>query len=164
MNISWEFITECLRNELQEYGALLALFEEQQANLLRQDADQVAALAFSIEEQARATHQCRDRREKCVREFAEKQGRSPDSSLRQLLPFFPSEVQPMLNALIDEINHLIHRIRRDARHNQMLLSRVVKAHDEALRTLMPERFEARTYSARGAVSLGTSLPGWQAAG
>lgn len=164
MNISWEFITECLRNELQEYGALLALFEEQQANLLRRDADQVAALAFSIEEQARATHGCRDQREKCVREFAVAQGCDPDSSLRQLLPRFPAEVQPMLTALVDEINHLIHRIRRDARHNQMLLSRVVEAHEEALRTLMPERFDSRTYSARGAVTAGATVSGWQAAG
>lgn len=164
MNISWEFITECLRNELQEYGALLALFEEQQANLLRRDADQVAALAFSIEEQARATHVSRERREQCVREFAEARGRDPNSSLRQLIPLFPSEVQPMLSALIDEINHLIHRIRRDARQNQMLLSRVVEAHEEALRTLMPERFDSRTYSASGTVSAGAVVSGWQAAG
>lgn len=164
MNISWEFITECLRNELQEYGALLALFEEQQANLLRRDADQVAALAFSIEEQARSTHSCRERRERCVAEFAAAMGRDSATSLRQLLPHFPAEVQPLLNALIDEINHLIHRIRRDARHNQMLLSRVVEAHDEALRTLMPGQFEARTYSARGAVSAGGIVSGWQAAG
>lgn len=164
MNISWEFITECLRNELQEYGALLALFEEQQANLLRRDADQVAALALSIEEQARTTHTCRERREKCVREFALNHGCAPDTSLRQLVPHFPVEVQPLLGALITEINHLIHRIRRDARQNQMLLSRAVEAHDEALRTLMPDTFKARTYSARGAVSAGAVISGWQAAG
>lgn len=164
MNISWEFITECLRNELQEYGALLALFEEQQANLLRRDADEVAALALSIEEQARATHICRERREKCVQEFALRQGCPPDSTLRQLLVHFPVEVQPLLGALIDEINHLIHRIRRDARQNQMLLSRAVEAHDEALRTLMPEAFKSRTYSACGTVSAGSVVSGWQAAG
>jgi hypothetical protein len=164
VNISWEFITECLRNELQEYGALLALFEEQQANLLRRDADQVAALAVSIEEQARATHSCRERREQCVLAFALKQGCAPETSLRQMLPHFPVEVQPLLHALIDEINHLIHRIRRDARQNQMLLSRAVEAHDEALRTLMPDTFKARTYSQRGAVSANSVISGWQAAG
>jgi flagellar biosynthesis/type III secretory pathway chaperone len=164
VNISWEFITECLRNELQEYGALLALFEEQQANLLRRDADQVAALALSIEDQARATHICRERREKCVQDFAVKHGRPAETSLRQLLPHFPAEVQPLLGALITEINHLIHRIRRDARQNQMLLSRAVEAHDEALRTLMPDTFKARTYSSRGAVSVGSVISGWQAAG
>jgi len=164
VNISWEFITECLRNELQEYGALLALFEEQQANLLRRDADQVASLAISIEEQARATHSSRERREQCVSDFASKHGCPADTSLRQLLPHFPAEVQPLLHALIDEINHLIHRIRRDARQNQMLLTRAVEAHDEALRTLMPDTFKTRTYSARGAVSASSVISGWQAAG
>jgi flagellar biosynthesis/type III secretory pathway chaperone len=164
VNISWEFITECLRNELQEYGALLALFEEQQANLLRRDADQVAALALSIEEQARATHTSRERREQCVNAFAEKCGCPTDSSLRQMLPHFPAEVQPLLNALIDEINHLIHRIRRDARQNQMLLSRTVEAHEEALRALMPDAFKTRTYSPYGAVSAASVISGWQAAG
>ena len=164
MNISWEFITECLRNELQEYGALLALFEEQQANLLRRDADLVAALALSIEEQARATHSSRERREQCVHAFAVKCGCAPDASLRQMLPHFPAEVQPLLNALIDEINHLIHRIRRDARQNQMLLSRTIEAHDEALRTLMPDTFKTRTYSERGSVSAVSVISGWQAAG
>lgn len=164
MNISWEFITECLRTELQEYGALLALFEEQQANLLRRDADQVAALALSIEEQVRTAHASRERRAKCVSEFALKQGCAPGIGLRQLLPHFPVEVQPLLGALITEINHLIHRIRRDARQNQMLLSRAVAAHEEALRTLMPETFRARTYSPSGVVSASSVISGWQAAG
>ena len=164
MNISWEFITECLRNELQEYGALLALFEEQQANLLRRDADQVAALALSIEEQARATHSSRQRREQCVHAFAVRCGCPTDTSLRQMLPHFPADVQPLLSALIDEINHLIHRIRRDARQNQMLLARTVEAHEEAMRTLMPGAFKSRTYSQRGAVSSVSVISGWQAAG
>jgi flagellar biosynthesis/type III secretory pathway chaperone len=164
VNISWEFITECLRNELQEYGALLALFEEQQANLLRRDADQVAALAIAIEEQARATHNGRERREQCVQAFALDRGQPPNTSLRLMLPHFPAEVQPLLSALIDEINHLIHRIRRDARQNQMLLARTVEAHEEAMRTLMPNSFKTRTYSRRGSVSGSTVSTGWQAAG
>lgn len=164
MNISWEFITECLRNELQEYGALLALFEEQQANLLRSDADQVSALASSIEEQALGTHTCRERREQCVREFAAKCGCPAEATLRQMLKHFPADVQPLIGALVDEINHLIHRIRRGARQNQMLLSRTVEAHEEALRILMPDMFKARTYSYRGAINAGSVVSGWKAAG
>ena len=164
MNISWEFITECLRNELQEYGALLALFEEQQANLLRRDADQVAALAVSIEEQARATNTCRERREQCVQALVASQGREPGTSLRQMLPHFPADVQPLVSALIDEINHLIHRIRRDARQNQVLLSRTLEVHEQLLRTLMPDTFKGRTYSPCGEVRPGAVVSGWQAAG
>ena len=70
MSTSWEFITECLRNELQEYGALLGLFEDQQENLLRRDADAVLALASSLEEQVQRAHAVREHREQAVRLFA----------------------------------------------------------------------------------------------
>jgi flagellar biosynthesis/type III secretory pathway chaperone len=162
VNASWESITECLRNELQEYGALLSLFEDQQSNLFRRDADAVLALVSSIEEQARVTHSLRERREDSVRAFALEHGHSGETSLRQLLPHFPIEVRPLIEALTDEINHLIHRIRRDARQNQMLLSRTVELHEEALRVLRPGSM-TKTYSRHGQVSLGAG-PAWQAAG
>lgn len=162
MSTSWEFITESLRNELQEYGALLGLFEEQQTNLLRRDPDAVLALVSTIEDQARATQSCRDRREESVRAFALEHGRPGETSLRQLLGFFPSDVQPLIKALTDEINHLIHRIRRDARQNQVLLSRTIELHEDTLRTLRPGSL-TKTYSRRGEVSL-SAKSAWQAAG
>lgn len=162
MNTSWEFIAECLRNELQEYGALLGLFEEQQANLLRRDADAVLALASAIEDRSRAAQAVRDHREQAVRRFALAISEGPDSTLRQLIPHFPAEVRPLIDALIDEINHLIHRVRRGARQNQVLLSRTVEAHQEVLRMLRPERF-TKTYSPTGTVAPAIASA-WQAAG
>lgn len=163
MSTSWEFIAECLRNELQEYGALLSLFEDQQANLLRRDATAVLNLATAIEEHVQVTQNSRERREHAIREFAARHSQASSASLRQLLPFFPAEVQPLLQALIDEINHLIHRIRRGARQNQMLLSRTVEAHDDALRALRPDLYP-KTYSRRGSVSVAGSAHALQAAG
>jgi flagellar biosynthesis/type III secretory pathway chaperone len=163
VSTTWEFITECLRNELQEYGALLGLFEEQQTNLLRRDANAVVELASAIEEQARVAQASRDRREQAIRHFAGAHQQPATSSLRHLLPYFPAEVQPLIQALIDEINHLIHRVRRDARQNQILLSRTVEAYEEAVRTLRPEAF-TQTYSRRGALPSTAGAPVWQAAG
>lgn len=163
MSTSWETITERLRTEMQEYGALLGLFEEQQANLLRRDATAVLNLAAAIENQVRATQACRDLREDAIRAFAAGLGRPADSSLRQLLPHFPAEVQPLLQALIDETNHLIHRIRRGARQNQQLLSRTVEAHEQAIRSLRPDLYP-QTYSRAGALASASASPAWQAAG
>ncbi len=162
MSTSWEFIAECLRNELQEYGALLSLFEEQQANLLRRDADAVLAITSVIEERGRTAQNARDHREQAVRRFALSISESPELTLRQLIPHFPAEVHALFRALIDEINHLIHRVRRGARHNQMLLSRTVEAHQEVLRMLRPDRF-TKTYSPTGAVAPAVASA-WQAAG
>ena len=162
MNTSWELIIESLRSELQDYGALLALFEDQQANLLRRDADAVLALVSSIEQQTQATHVSRERREQFVQIFARAHAVSDEQSLRRLIPLFPSEVQPLIKALIDEINHSIHRIRRGARQNQILLSRAVESHEEILRTLRPDLFP-KMYSRRGSVGM-TTASAWQATG
>jgi flagellar biosynthesis/type III secretory pathway chaperone len=163
VSTTWEYIIDALRNEMQEYGALLGLFEDQQANLLRRDATAVITITASIEEQVRTTQRCRDLREQALSQFAIEHERPATSSLRQLLPFFTPEVRPMLEAILTEINHLIHRLRRRARHNQMMLSRSVEAYEEAIRTLRPEIF-AKTYSARGALSSRSAYPGWRAAG
>lgn len=163
MSTSWEIITESLRNELQEYGALLGLFADQQANLLRRDATAVLELATSIEEQVQTMQYCRERREEATLKFAAENRQPSSATLRQLLAYFPAEVQPLLQALIDEINHLIHRIRRGARQNQVMLSRTVEAHEEALRTLRPDLYP-KTYSRRGSLGAMIGTHTLQAAG
>jgi flagellar biosynthesis/type III secretory pathway chaperone len=156
MNTAWETIATCLRDELQEYGGLLGLFEEQQGALYRRDSSAVLATVSSIEEQARQASRKRLHRERAVREFAAAQGRSTDVTLRQLLPCFPEEVRPMLEALIDEVNRLVHRARRGIRQNALLLQRAVEMHQEALRILRPDAF-TKTYSPHGQVSVAATL-------
>ena len=157
MNNAWETIAERLRDELQEYGGLLGLFEAQQEALFRRDSDGVLSSISSIETQARAATQKRLERERVVREFALGLGRSPDSTLRSLVSCFPPEVRPMMDALIDEINRLVHRARKKARQNSELLQRAIEMHQEALRTLRPESF-TKTYSPGGRVNVAATLP------
>jgi flagellar biosynthesis/type III secretory pathway chaperone len=156
MNTAWETIATCLRDELQEYGGLLGLFEEQQGALYRRDASAVLAIVTTIEEQARQASKKRLQRERVVREYAAAQGRPTDATLRQLLPCFPAEVRPMLEALIDEVNRLVHRARRGVRQNALLLQRAVEMHQEALRILRPDAF-TKTYSPHGQVSVAAAL-------
>lgn len=163
MNPDWENIVQSLRAELQAYGGLLQLFAEQQDNLLRGDPDAVLSYAHEIEAQVRVTADLRDRREQLVRLAAAERGRSEDTPLRQLIAGFPAEVRPLLSALIDEINHLIRRVRQGAQRNHRILSRAVQAHQETLRALRPASF-TQTYSPSGAVHLAGDQPAWQAAG
>ncbi len=163
MHPNWEILVEHLRAELQAYGGLLQLFTEQQDNLLRGDPDAVLSYAHEIEAQVRVTSELRERREQSVRFFAESHGQPADSTLRPLLPLFSEEVRPLLSALIDEVNHLIRRVRRGARRNHEILSRAVQIHQETLRTLRPAAF-SKTYSHHGEVSISTAQPAWQAAG
>lgn len=148
MNTDWSDIADCLRAEIAEYGGLLNCFAEQQRLLLARDPAGVLRLSADIDGQVRQLQACRERRERTVAAFAAAHDRPAAATLRSLLPLFGRDVQPLLEALIKEINVLIHRVRRLNRHNHALLSRAVSAHRETLRALRPEAF-GQTYSVAG---------------
>jgi flagellar biosynthesis/type III secretory pathway chaperone len=153
----WQNIAECLRTELAEYGALLALFEEQQKLIFAHEAGEVLRLSAVIEEQARSLHTCRQQREKVVAAFAAAHTRPANATLRSLLALVDVAARPLLEALIDEVNHLLHRVRRVSRHNHTLLARTVELHQETLRLARPDAF-TQTYAPNGRVSLGNVPP------
>ena len=152
MSTSWEFIADCLRQELADYGGLLHLFEQQQRSLFDRDPNAVMNLGAAIEEQARNVGVCRVRREQAVADFAAVHGQARTSTLRSLLTFVDLDARPLLEALIDEVNALLHRVRRVSRHNHSLLSRAVEVHREVLQHLQPGAF-TKTYSPAGTLSI-----------
>lgn len=163
--MNWQSIAECLRQELAEYGELLRLFEQQQESLFKRDSDGVLRLGSAIEDQAHILHGSRIHREQTVATFAKSLGLAESSTVRSLLPSIEVAAQPLLEALINEINHLLHRVRRTSRHNHTLLSRTLELHGETLRQLRPDAF-SHTYSPDGRVSLAgnRSAPALRAAG
>jgi len=119
-----------LRQEMAGYGSLLALFDEQQGHLWRREVDKVLETAAIIDQQVIESSQYREARESFLVAFARSQGQPGGSTLRQLLPFFPADERPMLEAFIDEINHLIHRVRRRARQNHAFMEKMLDLHRE----------------------------------
>ena len=152
---SWEFIADCLREELADYGGLLHLFEAQQRALFERDANTVLHLANEIERHAFTLAQARTRREQAVAAFADENGQPTTASLRSLLPFVEPDARPLLEALINEVNALLHRVRRTSRHNHTLLTRAVEVHQETLAHLRPNSF-TKTYSPGGRLSVASA--------
>ena len=165
MNTTWERVADCLRDEVQEYGGLLRLFEEQQECVFNRDPDRLLQLIESIKEAAQRAEEIRFRRESCIRLFAVELGHAAGESLRSLLPAVDDEARPLLQALIDEVNRLIHRVRRITRQNHLLLSRTVELQQGILRQFYPGAFTP-TYSALGRISVAPAspLPAYHAAG
>lgn len=155
---AWAGVVDALRSELAEYGGLLGLFEAQQKKIIALDAAAVADYLPQLELQAEAARLRRDEREQVVHEYAAARGCPGRPSLRQLLPEFPAEVRPLLEALIDEINHLVLRTRQRTRQNQMMLGRLVELHRELLPALRPQAF-TKTYSRQGQVAVATVATG-----
>lgn len=157
MTIAWQYIAECLRAELVDYGELLRLFEEQQRSLFNREPEAVLHYANEIEAQAYRLGECRTKRETAVAEFADAHGQPRNASLRSLLPFIEPDARPLLEALINEVNALLHRVRRTSRHNHTLLSRTVELHQETLQLLRPNAF-TKTYSPAGRLAVASAVP------
>ena len=152
MNEPWSIIADSLRTEIAGFGVLLNLFEQQQQRLFARDSDGVLRLSTEIELHSHQMHLDRTRREQVVAEFALTQQQPATATLRSLLPFLPAAVRPLLEALINDVNRLIHRVRRLTRQNHLLLARTVESHQDLLRTLRPDAFQ-QTYSAAGRKSI-----------
>ncbi len=165
MSTEWQHIADALRHEIAGYGGLLHLFEQQQQSLFARDADAVLRLSGEIEAHVRGLHETRRNREALVAAFATEHAQPPTATLRALLPCFVAEVRPLLEALISEINVLIHRVRRTSRHNHSLLTRALETQQQLLRALRPDSF-TQTYAPNGRMALTTprNEPAFQVAG
>jgi flagellar biosynthesis/type III secretory pathway chaperone len=163
MKTDWNEIADCLRSEIIEYGALLSGFEAQQKAIFSRDSEEVLRISGEIEKQVAVVHTARESRERKVAAFALENGRPQNATLRSLVTVFEADAQPLIEALITDVNLLVHRIRRANRHNHTLLARTVAAHREALRVLRPGSFNG-TYSAAGRVPGISPAVALQAAG
>lgn len=153
----WEFIAACLREELLDCGHLLGLFEQQQRHLFDRNATAVLHVGHEIEAQARTLGEARLRREQAVASFAESHGLPGSSSLRSMLSLFEADARPLLEALIQDVNVLLHRVRRASRQNHSLLARAVEVNQETLQLLRPNSF-TRTYSPGGRMAVAPAQP------
>ncbi len=155
MNAPWINLADALRSEIAGFGDLLNLFEQQQKKLLARDTESVLQLSTAIEEQARRLQEERQRRERVVADFALAHDQPAGATLRSLLPCVAAEARPLIEALISEVNLLVHRVRRLTRQNHTLLARTVESQQELMRSLRPDAF-LHTYSPTGRKSLTTN--------
>jgi len=119
-------LIDALREELQEYGGLLELFDEQQAAILKSDPRGFLDLGAAVDEQISLVSANRGRREALVRELNQRCGCTESTKLTELLDHIPAERKGMIKALIDEINVLITRTQRCLRQNRLLLARCIE--------------------------------------
>lgn len=150
--VNWPEVVEALRAELAEYGGLLARFDEQQRALFAREAGEVLRLSAVIEQQVGLVSRCRLQREALVALLARALGQPERATLRSLLPHIEPTARPLIEALIGEVNHLLHRVRRLNRQNHLLLSRTVAVHQETLAQLRPHAF-MQTYTPAGRVQV-----------
>ena len=150
MNPSIQDLIEALRMELQHYGELLARLDQQQETVFRRDAEGVLDGSSAIESQAALVEEARRERELRRASVARCLGAPADASFEHLLPLLPEDYRPLIQALVEENNELLTRVRARSRQNHLLLSRTV----DLMQRLMGGLFATKgggTYSGDGAL-------------
>jgi flagellar biosynthesis/type III secretory pathway chaperone len=145
---SIKILIDALRDELQNYGEMLALLDRQQEHLIARAASEVFQSISLIKAQGAAILQSRARREDCRRVVAGECQQPREAAFAVLIPLLPADYQPLLKALVDENNELLMHVRRRARKNHLLLRRSVELMQELLNTLLPSR-QASVYDDTG---------------
>jgi flagellar biosynthesis/type III secretory pathway chaperone len=156
MNELLQNLIEALREELKEYGEMLALLDQQQQMVMHRQTQDMLQCVTAINSQAETIAAARSEREQRQRHIAPRLGLPEDSPFAVLIPRLPAEYRPLVQALVQENNALLVRVQQRARQNHLLLSRVVDLMQHFLGSLFPGS-QPLTYDGGGQM-LAAGLP------
>lgn len=134
---SVDTLVDSLRFELQQYGEALALLEEQQELIVQRAAGGVMNSVSSIQSQAHQILVARERRASLQKELAHELRLPEDATLADLIRRLPAQYQPLVQALLEENNQLLFKVRQRAKQNHVLLSRSLELMQALIRSLLP---------------------------
>lgn len=156
MNELLQNLIEALREELKEYGEMLALLEQQQQMVMHRRTQDLLQCVTATNTQAETIAAARREREQHQRHVAARLKLPEDAAFAVIAPRLPAEYRLLVQALVHENNELLVRIHQRARQNHLLLSRIVELMQRFLGTLFPGA-QPTTYNDLGHV-LAAGLP------
>lgn len=115
-------LIEALRNELTDYGGMLVLLEEQQQLIELRSATALIENVAALKQQMEIVATNRKVRNRVAQRLLEALDLEKRTSFNELIPLLPIEYQPLLRALIDEINDLLFRCQQRVLLNSLLLT------------------------------------------
>jgi len=135
MTVTLDNLIESLRNELQQYGEMLALLDQQQELVTQQRTDDILHSISAIDIQSAAIQAARANRQLAQRNLAEQLTQPAGSTFAHLIPLVPQPYRPLLTALVQENNELLLRVRQRAQQSHLLLTRSLEKMQRFITTL-----------------------------
>jgi flagellar biosynthesis/type III secretory pathway chaperone len=126
-----------LKAELQQYGEILALLEQQQESVVTRSAEDVMQSVADINHQMARVQEARQKREACQNTIAKSLHQQEDPTFITLLPHLPEKFRSAVGTLVRDNNELLHRVHRRARQNHLLLARSLEMMQQFLTALAP---------------------------
>lgn len=141
-------LIHALREELQQYGEMLALLDRQQELVVARAAEDLFQSISAIQNQANVIQRARAVREERRQTVAAALVQPADTVFTVLIPLLPADYQPLMQALVQENNQLLFRVQQRAHQNHLLLSRSLELMKRFMSTLFPSR-ETQVYNDQG---------------
>jgi hypothetical protein len=144
MLVFLQILIEALRNELQQYGEMLALLDQQRQVALKSGTEAILHSISAINAQSTSIQSARERRQEAQQKLAHVLRQAEDARFSDLLPLLPDSYQPLVSALVQENNELLVLVRERAQQNQRLLRRSMEAMQRFITTLAPDEQNTQT--------------------
>jgi hypothetical protein len=138
MMVILQNLIEALRNELQQYGEMLALLDHQREMVRRKGADDIEDRISAINAQSATIQDARENRRSCQRQLSLCLKQPEDSTFAHLIPLIPVQYRPLVSALVQENNELLLRVRTRAQQNQAQLCHSAELMQRFISTLSSE--------------------------
>jgi hypothetical protein len=119
-------LIEALREELKQYGEMLALLDQEQKLIMHRETFGIPPCVASINAHAEMLGAVRHERDQRWRQMARSLHLSEDISLKELVSRLPLHYQPLVLALVQENKELKRRVQQRATQNHLLLSQMVE--------------------------------------
>ncbi len=152
MKESIDALVRALREELTQYGELLALMQEQQELIIDRKAQDLLQNLNQVNDQMKKIAAAREAREAARRALLALVGGDNLTTFREMTAKLPAEYQPLISALVEEINQLLQRVHQWLRQNHLLLRRSLDLMQSILQNIFPTTAATRTYGRLGAVT------------
>jgi hypothetical protein len=126
-----------LREELKQYGEMLALLDQQERVAASPSPHASFHATAALQRQAELVLEARRWREIRRRALARDLRQDEDATIFQLMPLLPPQFRPLLQSLVEENNDLFQSVQRAARGNHDLLNRSAQSMARFLDLLFP---------------------------
>jgi flagellar biosynthesis/type III secretory pathway chaperone len=149
-------LIEALREELQQYGEMLARLDKQQVRVMERQTRDVLQSVADLKAQTAVIAAARSEREQRQRDLARKLNLPDNAIFGVILPLLPADYRPLVQALVQENNELLVRVQQRVRQNHLLLSHAVELMQQLINSIFPGA-GPKTYDGGGRVP-GAMLP------
>jgi flagellar biosynthesis/type III secretory pathway chaperone len=156
MNDLLHNLIEALREELKQYGEMLAVLDQQQSSVVQRHTNDLLQNVASINAQADVIAAVRREREQHQRNVARLLDLAEDANFGTIVPLLPPDYRPLVQALVQENNELLARVHQRTRQNHLLLSHAVELMQQLINAIFPGG-SPKTYDSNGRLPM-SGLP------